>query len=158
MASDTQLTNGSEYQNHFSKVGRTKDYLFGYVGVLGGIYPMYDFLLDVESMNIDPTNFYRYADRCAGNDDDGAALIANKAGDVWILSANGFVTPQPRKYAAIGSGGEFALGSLVYGSGAYEAVNVAMLCDTGTSGSVVYTTFATEKLTRPDVILIDTPA
>lgn len=155
MACDTQTTNGSEFQNGFFKMGQTRRYLFGWAGRLGSIYPVFDWLLDVESepYGDDPTQFYKDSSNCLAEIDCGVGIIANERGDLWSFGPDGIVAPQPRKFDAIGSGGAYAVGAMMFGASAVDAVGVATRCDTGTSGTTMSLVFRTTRIVRPHLIV-----
>jgi len=151
IACDEQVTNGCEYQHGIYKIGRTKKYLFGFAGRLGAIWPLFDWLLEVEGNKEapDPTYFYRFGHELGLDLDDGYAIIANKDGDLWSLNPNGFVTPQPRKYDAISSGGAYAVGAIAHGATAEQAVQAAILCDTGSGGRIHSLGWGYRDIIRP---------
>lgn len=156
MACDTQTTNGSEFQTGVSKIGRTKKFLFGYCGRLGGLRPAFEWVLNCEDQNFSdetPEDFYKYADQLVLDDEDGTMLLANRAGRVWSVTTSGlYVIPHPRGWEAIGSGGAYACGALMYGASAGESVDVAMQLDSGTGGDLRTLFFLPEETDQYPIV------
>lgn len=153
MACDSRSSNGNEYQSGIMKIGRTKHYLFGYAGVLNSMYPLFDWLCRVAEgppdEQIHPTYFYQVADKCEADPEAGSALIADRDGNLWSLTADGLTSPQPRGFDAIGSGGAYAVGAMVAGQNSFDAVSSATCCD-AYSGLPIYTVdWSTHGILRP---------
>ena len=137
MAADTRLTLGDEYQEGILKIGQTEHFLFGWAGRVGGMIPYYDWIKECEQRSLVPESWYDYAEANPVKEDWGTAMIADKDGKVWAISDSGLsVVRIPRGWDAIGSGAEYAIGALLSGKDAGEAVAVAMQVDTGTGGKV----------------------
>lgn len=157
IACDSQMTNGAEMQLGVHKIGRSAHFLFGFTGRMSVMYPLFDWLCDVEGNTFgqdipDPTTFYRHAnklDTCGS--DDGFAIIADREKRVYGVSTDGLVTPYPRGWEAIGSGGTYAVGALHMGADARRAVAVAKECDVSTGG-YIHTLWFEEAQEFPDIV------
>lgn len=151
IACDSQVSNGSEYQNGIMKIGRTRRFLFGFAGRLGAMRPSYDWLLRIEDRYTDimPEEFYRWSDELGLEDEDGTILIADRSGNLWTITTGGYVVPHPRRFEAIGSGGAYSVGAMVFGASAVESVEVAKALDTGTSGQTFKLSFNSDELVIP---------
>jgi len=153
MACDARSSNGGEYQTGVMKIGRTKHFLFGYAGVLNNLYPLFDWLCREAEGPADgpihPSYFYQVAEKCETDPEAGSALIADKDGNLWSLTTDGLASPQPRGFDAIGSGGAYAVGAMLSGASAFDAVQVAVQCDVYSGLPVYNLDWSTDGILRP---------
>lgn len=140
IAGDTLMSNGDEYQTGIRKIGRSKYFLFGYCGRLGGLIPSFDWLLrfegaaEIRRME----DFYKFADELFVDDDDATIMIADVRGRVVTMSGGGYIAPHPRGWEAMGSGGTYAVGAMMCGRTSTGAVDIAMKLDLHTGGDIVH--------------------
>lgn len=136
MAADTIMSFNSELMYGVHKVGRTKRFLFGFVGQFAGMAPLYDWLVVVEQMEDHPEKFYKHAEHLNMGKSEGSALIADEDGKVWQLLDDGGVVRLNGAYQAVGSGDGYAHGALFCGADAHSAVEAAINFDAFTGGHV----------------------
>jgi ATP-dependent protease HslVU (ClpYQ) peptidase subunit len=140
IAGDTMMSFGSELIGGVRKVGRTENFLFGYVGQMSGMYRMYKWVNNLPEYT-DPNDFYEHADTLNMGDIDGSAILISRTEDIWALSAAGGMILLRRAYESVGSGSTYALGALASGASAIEAVKTAITLDAYTGGKVETVTF-----------------
>lgn len=141
LACDTKMCNDGEYQHGIKKIGRTKKYLFGYSGVLGGLIPTFDWLLKYEEKCDKVTGLYRYAEHLMVEGGDAHFMLIDRDQNVFTMQADGYINPIPRGVDAIGSGGTYALGAMLAGASATQAVDIASKVDTYTGGDILHVQF-----------------
>lgn len=159
MACDSMMCfDGDEKQLGLCKIGRTKNYLFGYVGRLSQMFPLFDWVLLHEGLKEwrSPEDSYKFRDNLQTSGDDvGAALLANEYGQLWTVTTEGFCVPMPSRQYAVGSGCEYALGAMHAGATASDAVAAANEYDVSSGGFVHSIRFdpSDDLIKRPHVIM-----
>ena len=153
IACDTKMCNDGEYQHGIKKIGRSKKYLFGYSGVLGGLIPTFEWLLQFETKCDNATGLYRYAEKLMVEGDDAHFMLIDRDQKLFTMDGDGYTNPIPRGFDAIGSGGAYALGAMIAGKGATAAVDVASSVDAYTGGEICHLQFGdTMEIIHPGVI------
>lgn len=141
IASDSQITLCDEKSYGVEKVGRTENFLFGFSGRYHFIRPMFLWISELDSKNIHPENFYKFADQLpdfpSDSGSDSVVLLADRAGDIFLINSDGFGGKVFRDFEAIGSGAPYALGGMACGVSAIDAVLGACELDVYSGGCVV---------------------
>ena len=140
IASETMAVCFDEHYENIEKVGRTENYLFGFAGRLGYMRPTYQWVNRLDKKGVHPQDFYKYGDKLQ-IECDGSAIIVDRYGQVWCIELDGHVHPIGRQYAAIGSGGSYALGAMAFGATAAESVEVASKLDVNSGGRIMTCSF-----------------
>lgn len=137
MAADTLMSRGREITTGAKKIFATGHYLIGFSGSYGVIPALLEFLKDGEgATDGDATLFHKvWADK-PDFAEEFCVLLVNRHGTVFY----GGDTPPvivARPFEAIGTGAQFAIGSMAYGAGAKRAVKIAAGLDAFTGGEVI---------------------
>lgn len=143
MSGDSIMTWNSQLCDGVEKVGRTENYLFGFAGRLSFMRPTYRWIAKLDSENVHPEDFYLHADALELPDGGSAgnALLAHRDGSTYLVALDGFANMVGRAYDGIGSGGDYALGALLHGASAEEAVSCASIVDAHSGGRIFSWTF-----------------
>mgnify|MGYP000153252302 CR=1 FL=1 len=140
IAADSGEFAGGEVRDGAIKVLNTGMYIGGIVGCIQDFRPYTDWLMEIQEDHKNPTTFYRDADKGHLGSTESALLLANKAGEMWVLNGV-FASPRPYVFDALGSGSDFAMGALEAGKTAVEAVETAIKYNEGSCGPARYTSF-----------------
>lgn len=143
MSGDSIMSWGDQLCDGVEKVGRTENYLFGFAGRLGYMRPTYRWISKLDEDGVDPEDYYLHADDLPLPDGSSAgnALIASRDGRVYLIALDGFANKIGRAFDSIGSGGSFALGALLTGASAEDAVSCASIVDAYSGGRIHTWTF-----------------
>ena len=140
IAGDTMAVCDNERYGNIEKVGRTENYLFGFVGRLGYMRPTYQWVKSLDEQGIHPQDFHNHKDSLKISD-DGSAIIVGRDGQIWCVELDGYVHPVGRSYESIGSGGCYAVGAMCHGASAVEAVACASRMDVNSGKYIISWTF-----------------
>ena len=126
MAADTLMIKGTTIIGQCVKiVRREKDgALCGGAGNLAWVQAFHIWFLDGENTDLPPMTEY-----------DNGIIVRDGDGEIEIFEDGGSFCFEPR-YAAIGSGKDFALAAMSLGADAETAIKTAMGFDPGTGGEV----------------------
>jgi len=141
IAGDTQLTVAGQCTFGVEKVGRTKNFLFGYAGSLAGMPRMYDWVRKMElAWEIEGWHFATPPENMG--EMNATVMLVDRGGKVWILTEDGGLQQIHTDSYAIGSGEAYALGALHVGADAVDAVGAATRWDINSGGLILQASFS----------------
>ena len=132
MASDTLAVDGWGQINSVDKLFRGKDFLAGGSGSYGLLKRWWK---NTRTLALHELLAQGYPDYVKDTNDPGLMLVSTVSGVVYTHTAGEFMLIS-RRYHAIGSGRDYALAAMHLGRSASEAINLTMLFDVNTGGSV----------------------
>lgn len=144
IAGDSIMTWCDQLSDGIEKVGRTENYLFGYAGRYNFMRPIYEWVAHLDKQGVHPEDFYKHQDEMPDLPDGGSAgnaIIVNRDGEIFMVSFDGFAGRIFRDYDAVGSGSDYAIGALLHGASAEEAVSLASVVDAHSGGRIHAWTF-----------------
>jgi ATP-dependent protease HslVU (ClpYQ) peptidase subunit len=137
MAADTQLSRGGEPSYGSLKIAKTNKFLIGLGGDACADGPVLAFIREHEHLlDEEDTAFelYRYWEDLKAFGDYSLIMVDRK-GAIYQVT-DGPPVPIPNTFDAIGSGGQYAMGAMMHGATAAEAVRTARALDIYTGGHI----------------------
>jgi ATP-dependent protease HslVU (ClpYQ) peptidase subunit len=137
LAADTMLTRGNERNYGVNKLFRTQHFLIGFSGAMANWKAMVAFIKEHETL-LDPgetaEDLHKFWEDAPAFTEYGAMMIDRAHRIFHIVDAPPVYIPS--RLDAIGTGGGYAMGAMLFGASAAEAIRVARTVDVHTGGPV----------------------
>jgi len=133
MASDSLITDGSARVGHVRKIGYVNGWLYGFAGGLASCQMIEQWIKEGADPEHRPNRRMSKGTQLL--------MVHESAPKSILMFDDGEATRFETNQISIGTGSEYAVGAMLHGAGAKEAVKLAAKVDTKTGGKIISRSF-----------------